>query len=307
MPFRGEEKSYTHLKTSGELGQLIPIRWSIRDRASIKEAMRFSNVVVNLVGRWWDTRNFTMEQVHVDGARAIAECARECGVERLVHVSALAANTSSESDWVRTKLEGEKAVRLAFPNATILRPGPLWGAEDSFLMPRAGMVRYWPVMLVQNPQRRIAPVFVNDVATAILASLRSNDAVGKTYELAGPQVTTEEEVANFVMKMLKIHKRTVTLDDESLWNTAYWLGKHRNPRMTTDSIKFTEDTVASGKYPDFSALGITQEYLQPLYSQLALTYVQHLRKPARQVEVNLDDEPEEVKQLQRAQPNRPIY
>jgi NADH dehydrogenase (ubiquinone) 1 alpha subcomplex subunit 9 len=308
IPFRGEEKSYTHMKVMGDLGQIVPIRWDIRDRESIREALKHSNVVVNLVGRRYDTRNFKMSEVHIDGAKRIAEVAREQGVERFVHVSALDVNAPSTSDWVTTKLEGERAVRSAFPNATILRPGPFWGAQDQFLHSRASMTRFWPVYVLQNPARRLAPVFVNDVATAILSSLRTTDAVGKTFELAGPAVVSEKELAEWVARMVKIRPRYVELNDSDLENLAYWLGQHRKPRMTLDTIKRDkEDVLVSGKYPGFPELGIPQDHLQPLYSQLAVSYILSYRKPSRQVEISLDDEPEEIKQLQRDQPLRPLF
>jgi len=104
IPYRGEEKVYTHLKVMGDLGQIVPMQWDIRDKASIREAMKYSNVVVNLTGREFNTRNFTMSQVHVDGARAIAEAAKELNIERFIHVSALAVNSPSDSEWVKTKV-----------------------------------------------------------------------------------------------------------------------------------------------------------------------------------------------------------
>lgn len=103
----------------GDLGQIVPMRWDIRDKDSIREAMKHSNVVINLVGQMcgalamprlllilnrWDTRNFTMSDVNIEGARRIAEVANELNVARYIHVSCLTVNTPSESDYVRTKV-----------------------------------------------------------------------------------------------------------------------------------------------------------------------------------------------------------
>jgi NADH dehydrogenase (ubiquinone) 1 alpha subcomplex subunit 9 len=115
IPYRGEEKSYDHLKVTGDLGQIVPLKWDYRDKDSIRRSAQYSNVIINVMGRTFDTRNFTQRQVHVDAARNIAEVvllflylkstqvAKELGVERLIHVSALGAQKCS-SDWGKTKV-----------------------------------------------------------------------------------------------------------------------------------------------------------------------------------------------------------
>lgn len=104
VPYRGEESSYNHLKVMGDLGQIIPMKWDFRDKDSIRRAAEYSNVIINLTGRRWDTRNFTQKQANVDSAKAIAEVAKELGVERLIHVSALGAQ-DMPSDWGKTKVK----------------------------------------------------------------------------------------------------------------------------------------------------------------------------------------------------------
>lgn len=103
IPFRGEESSFNHLKVMGDLGQIVPMKWDCRDKDSIRRACEYSNVIINLTGRRWDTRNFTQKQVHVEAAKNIAEVAKELGVERFIHVSALGADISP-SDWGKTKV-----------------------------------------------------------------------------------------------------------------------------------------------------------------------------------------------------------
>lgn len=102
--------------------------------------MRYSNVVINLVGRDWETKNFNFDDVHVRGARAIARAAKKAGVERLIHFSALNADENPEptvltkgSQFLASKYRGEKAVLEEFPEATIFRPADMYGQEDRFL------------------------------------------------------------------------------------------------------------------------------------------------------------------------------
>ena len=95
--------------------------------------MRHSDIVYNLVGRDYETKNFSYADVHVEGAARIAAAARAAGVPRLVHLSHLNADAGSSSVFYRTKAEGEAAVRAEFADATVVRPGPMYGYEDKFL------------------------------------------------------------------------------------------------------------------------------------------------------------------------------
>lgn len=289
IPYRGEESSYTHLKVMGDLGQIVPYKWDIRDKESIRQACKFSNVVVNVVGRTWDTRNFTMHETHVDGAARIAEVVKELGIERLIHVSALGASTDSECEWLKTKAQGEQAVKSIFPRATIIRPATLWGAQDKFLNTNAQMLRYWPLFLLVNGQVKMAPIWVNDVATAMINSLKTQDAVGQTYELAGPEVLSQEELARWMDKVLKTNKKFVLPNEEVIWHLTYWLGLHRVPRFTEDGVKNTVDKVLSGKFPGITDLGVKPT---PLKSPLGINCFLHYRPPIRQYDITMDAEPE---------------
>jgi NADH dehydrogenase (ubiquinone) 1 alpha subcomplex subunit 9 len=111
----------------GDLGQIVQMEYSIRDRDTVKYAVERSNVVVNMVGREWETRNFSFEDVHVTFPAMLAEVCKEVGVERLVHVSALGASASNPSTYYQTKAAGDDAVRAAFPSATIVQPSKLIG------------------------------------------------------------------------------------------------------------------------------------------------------------------------------------
>jgi len=165
------------------------------DTASLANATQHSNVCINLMGQQFATRNFSLEDANVEGVRQIALAAKAAGVERFVHVSALCANEESKSDFAKSKAEGEKVVKEIFPNATILRPGSMFGAEDRFLCRIAGQAAVLPVFpVIDGGKAKRTPIFVDDVAHAIMICLRDPATVGKTYELGGPSVYTLEEV-----------------------------------------------------------------------------------------------------------------
>ena len=172
------------------VGQLGFVRSDITDADSVRLAIRDSSAVINLVGIF----NGPLHAVHATGAKTIAEEAREAGADALVHASALGADPESESDYGRTKGEGEAAVRAAFPGATIIRPSVVFGPEDNLTNRLAGLARL-PVLPVIAAERRFQPVYVKDVAKAIaMAALDPQRFGGKMFEIGGPQVMTMEDI-----------------------------------------------------------------------------------------------------------------
>jgi len=291
IPYRGDETSYTHLKVMGDLGQIVPFKWDTRDKDSIRQACKHSNVVINLVGRKWDTRNYTMREVHVDAAVKIAEVVKELEIDRFIHVSALGASTAHESEWAKTKAEGELAVKRVFPRATIIRPATLWGLGDDFLTNHSTMMRYWPVYLLIKGDMKVQPIWANDVAIAIVNSLKTSKAIGQTYELAGTAVYTQRQIAEWVNYVLKTRKRIIEIphNGDLEWHIAYWLGQHRKPRFTLDGMKFDTDTVASGNLLGLADLNV---HATPLFSPIGLGCFLHFRPPSRQFDITLGQAPE---------------
>jgi len=158
----------------------------------VANAVRSATAVINLVGVFG--RN--MHAVNLEGARNVAEAAREAGVSTLVHVSAIGADPHSQSAYGRTKGDGERAVRAALPSATIVRPSLVFGPEDNLTNRFATMARL-PFLPVIAAKRKFQPVYVRDLARAIaLAALDPERFGGKTFEIGGPQV----------MSMVELHR-----------------------------------------------------------------------------------------------------
>lgn len=163
----------------------------MRNDPSIAEAVRHSDVVFNLVGRSYETKNYSYNDVHVEGARRIAHIAYEEGASRFIHLSHLNAAHDSKSYFYRSKAEGEDAVREAFPDATVVRPGPLYGHEDKFLNSIATKPAFWRV---NEQATKVKPAHVLDVAEACKLSAYANSMVGQTLSLPGPKTYTYEQL-----------------------------------------------------------------------------------------------------------------
>lgn len=197
------------LKPLGGLGQTQFVAADITRPDTIARAVDGADAVVNLVGSF--TGNLT--RLHVEGPRALAEAAAANGAA-LVHVSAIGADAQSDSQYARTKGMGEEAVRAAHPAATILRPATVFGREDQFLNRFAGMIAALPVVPVLKPQTRFQPVFVGDVANAVLAAIADAAAHGgHTYELGGPEVLTMLELHQWIAAAIGRKPRLLPLPD----------------------------------------------------------------------------------------------
>ncbi|XP_029644047.1 NADH dehydrogenase [ubiquinone] 1 alpha subcomplex subunit 9, mitochondrial [Octopus sinensis] len=213
VPYRGEASEVLRLKLCGDLGQILFFPYNLRDDESIQKVMKYSNVVINMVGRDWETRNFKFNDVHVDGARRIARLARECGVERLIHFSSLNASPDPQkifmktgSEFLKSKHEGELAVREEFPDATIFRPSDIYGSEDRFLRYYAsgwrrgrGHLPLWK----KGTETIKAPVFVSDVAEGIMNAIKDPASIGQTYEAIGPNRYYLSDLMDYFYNILR--------------------------------------------------------------------------------------------------------
>ncbi len=154
IPFR-EDMAKRHLKVTGDLGRIVFMEFDLRNTQSLQESVRHSDMVYNLIGRDYPTKNFDFEDVHVEGPERIAEAVAKYDVDRFVHVSSYNADKKSPSAFFRSKARGEEVVRTIFPETTIVRPAPLFGFEDRLLHRLAGITntltanhmqeRFWPV------------------------------------------------------------------------------------------------------------------------------------------------------------------
>lgn len=183
-----------YLKPLGGLGQTQFVAADVRKPDSVARAIQGADAIVNLVG----VLKGDFQAMHVDGARTIAKAASGAGVPTLVHISAIGADPQSQSAYGRSKGEGEAAVREAFPGATILRPSIIFGREDQFVNRFAGMIASMPVVPVLRAPAKFQPVYVADVAQAVVKALADENAQGRTFELGGPDILSMGELIRWI-------------------------------------------------------------------------------------------------------------
>jgi NADH dehydrogenase len=247
------------LQTQGKVGQIVPLAANVVDEDAVARAVAGADLAVNLVGILFERKAGDFRRFHAEGAGRVARLSAAAGVERLVHVSAIGADPSSPSAYGRTKAEGEAAVREAFPSATILRPSIVFGPEDQFFNRFAGLGRVLPFMPVIAGNTRFQPVYVGDVADAVLAAAEREDAPGKTYELAGPRSLTFRELLRYVGEVTGRRRPLVDIPMGLARIQARFGEFLPNPPLTRDQLLMLQrDNV-----PAPGALGLVELGIQP--------------------------------------------
>jgi uncharacterized protein YbjT (DUF2867 family) len=179
----------------GSVGQIVPIQANLRNAASVERAVAGADMVINLVGLGVEGGKQRFAAVNAEGAATVARAAKAAGAKSLVHVSALGVDTAAKvSAYARTKLEGENAVLAAFPEAIILRPSLMFGQGDGFFNLMGTLARMFPVMPLIGGKSRFQPVYVGDVAQAIVRAIEGEVKTGRIYELGGPEVETHADL-----------------------------------------------------------------------------------------------------------------
>ncbi|MCI0752638.1 complex I NDUFA9 subunit family protein [Roseomonas vastitatis] len=246
------------LTTQGRVGQILPRRADLRSDAAMTEAVAESSLVVNLVGILAEAKPGDFARLQGELPGRIGRGAAQAGVARVVHVSAIGADPSSDSAYARSKAAGEAALRDAFPSATILRPSIIFGPEDQFFNRFAGMAQLLPFMPVVCGRTRFQPVYVGDVADAIVAASQRGDVAGRGFELGGPRVASFRELMGYVLEVTHRRRRLVELPD-GLVRLQARLGEYLpNPPLTRDQLaQLRRDNVVSPGAAGLPELGIT--------------------------------------------------
>lgn len=305
VPYRCDELDVQHLRPMGDLGQMVMMPdFDMRDPEMIELAISKSNVVVNLLGARRDTWNFKMEEVNTDFARAIAQAAAANGsVERLLHVSCLAASEDAPSRHLRSKAAGEAAVREAFPQATVFKAAHLVGQEDDFTNAYATSGKRAAVCtLVDGGYNRIQPLHVRDVADAMLNSLKSKEPVGKTYHLAGPEVFTMRDFTRIIYEAMREPFAPVYVPASfakatgGIWD---WLST-KAPPLPVSSLMYADyaaeqtiDHVLPANAADMGLLTIRELGIDPVPMTVggALEHIRHMRAGGYDFGTTLEDAP----------------
>lgn len=247
------------------LPRLTVIETDVHDEAALRALIKGHDAVINLVAIL-HSNEAAFQHAHVELPARLARACLAAGVKRLIHISALGASETAAdtapSRYLRSRSRGEAALQAAAAQGlqlTVLRPSVIFGADDRFLNLFAALQRVAPLMPLAGARSKFQPVWVEDVARAVVHCLRDARTIGQAYELCGPTVYTLKQLVQLAGHAAGVPRPVIALPD-SLARLQAWLmelapGQPLLSRDNLDSMKL--DNVASGRVPGLSALGIT--------------------------------------------------
>lgn len=237
----------------------------VHDEAALTRLVAGHDAVVNLVGILHGSEP-AFARAHALLPQKLARACAAAGVRRVVHISALGAGIDAPSMYQRSKARGEEVLRAADLDLTVLRPSVIFGPEDKFLNLFARLQRVFPVIPLAGSAAKFQPVWVEDVAAAVVASLQERSSRGKTFEACGPQVLTLKELVQLAGRLCGRERPVISLPTALGRLQALLMelapGEPLISRDNLDAMKV--DNIASGLLPGLQALGITPTALSAI-------------------------------------------
>ena len=190
-----------YLKTQATPGAIELVEWSPNNFSKLKEAIKNSDVVINLIGILYETRKQKFYDIHSSIPEAVSKICSESDVKKFIHVSAIGANEKSKSLYQKSKFQGEVKALNNFKNTVIIRPSVVCGTEDNFtnLFSKLSIL---PVIPVVGINYKFQPILVTDVADAILQSIEVKGNEGKIYEIGGPKIISFGDMVNSILNTI---------------------------------------------------------------------------------------------------------
>ena len=260
----------TRRRASANHLQMLPmvdiVEVAALDEATLTALLAEHDAVVNLIAILHGTEA-AFDKVHVQLPQTLVNACKAAGKRRMVHISSLGASLQAPSMYQRSKARGEAVLFTSGLDVSVLRPSVIFGAEDKFLNTFATLQQMFPVIPLASSKARFQPVWVEDVATALVACLQDNSTIGKTFEACGPDVFTLKQLVQFAGRYSGVNNgegRPIIALPDVLGRLQARIMELApgEPIMSRDNLDaMKSDNVASGMLPGLSALGIAPSAL----------------------------------------------
>ena len=266
-----------YLRPLGNPGQIELIKTNIFNVEDVKKVLKNSDYVINLLGILYETRKQKFQQIHSQFPYLLANLCNDFSIKNLIHISALGVKEKHSSQYMQTKLQGEKNIKNIFKQSVILRPSLIFGPEDKFFNTFASYARISPVIpLIGGGKTKFAPVYCVDVGKAITRALELKNTTPKIYEIAGPENYSFKELMEILLTEIKKKRFLINIPFNIAKFQSYFLQMLPKPILTTDQVELLKyDNVPSGQYPNLNDLGIkgkTINSILPKYIYRFRTY-----------------------------------
>ena len=199
-----------YLKTQATPGAIVLVDWNPNNFSELKEAIKNSDIVINLIGILFETRKQKFYNIHTNIPDSVAKICSESDVKKFIHVSAIGANENSKSLYQKSKHQGEVKALNNFKKTVILRPSVVCGAEDNFtnLFSKLSIL---PIIPIVGINYKFQPILVNDVADAIVQAVELKGNEGKIYEIGGPKIISFGDMVKSILKTINKKRIVVAM------------------------------------------------------------------------------------------------
>ena len=255
-----------YLKPLGNPGQIELFKTNIFDLDDVKKVLKNSDFVINLVGILYETRKQKFNQIHAQFPYLLGSLCNEFGIKNLVHLSALGVKKKNVSKYLESKLQGEKNIQNTFKSSIILRPSIVFGPEDKFFNRFASIAQFSPALpLIGGGKTKFAPIYVDDIAKAIVRVLEFNSLEPQIYELGGPEIFSFKQLMEILLIEIKKKRLLIPIPYGLAKFKSYFLQVIPNPLLTPDQVEMLKyHNIVSGDYPTLKDLGITGKTIQSI-------------------------------------------
>jgi uncharacterized protein YbjT (DUF2867 family) len=255
-----------YLKPLGNPGQIELFKTNIFNEEDVRKVLKDCDFVINLVGILYETRKQKFNQIHSQFPFLISQLCNELNIKKLVHISALGIKEKHSSKYMQSKLQGEKNVKKNFKPSIILRPSVVFGPEDKFFNTFASLAQFSPILpLIGEGKTKFSPIYVGDVAKAIVKVLELNNSDCKIYELGGPANYSFKELMNILLVEIKKKRFLLPLSFNIAKFQSYFLQMFPNPLLTPDQVELLKyNNIVTGEHPTLKDLGINGTTIQSI-------------------------------------------
>ncbi len=253
-----------YLKPLGNPGQIDLEKVNLFDEERLRILIKNSDVVINLVGILHETKKQKFEDIHAKFPDMLSKLCSELNIKKLVHISALGINETVSSQYMQSKLKGEKNIINNFNRSVILRPSIIFGPEDKFFNKFASMTEFFPVLpLIGGGLTYFQPIYVGDIAKSITAVLEKEEINNNIFELGGPQIFTFKELMKILLKEINKKRLLVPIPFQFAKFQAKILQLLPKPLLTIDQVEMLKyDNIVSNKYPTLEDLKINPKTIE---------------------------------------------
>ena len=261
------------LKVSGYPGQLEIISGNIFEDGLLELLIKDKFAVINLCGILYQKSKNEFNTIHNFLPEMISKLCKKCNIKKFIHISALGVSKDSSSIYSSTKALGEESIKKNFKSSIILRPSIIYGNGDNFFGLFSKISKFAPIIPIIGPNTLFQPVYVNDVALAVIEVLKINENKPMTFNICGPKQYSFYQLIKILLSYLERKRILIKLNPKLMMLPGLFLQNLPNPPFTYDQMKLLlRNNVSDGIFPELEDLNIKPVLLDTKLKELINYY-----------------------------------